>query len=352
MANFTPSFKPFIDDLDVSPNQKEFVTAPLWSNSQTNLIQIFTSSAQSAIQQQYYYEIFNSQSIEIGAEPQFSIAYGDLVGSGSSSGSAANDLQWYPTRAVYKQYRQLLLPPTENIFTFYNGETSEHIYILNINRSRFKDKVDTKNWQLSISHLNAGAADPASGVITLIDDSSYSTVEYAQAGGRVFNIRSGSIQDGIYTADTTPWGLFYPDNGVIILNGKALDMSASFDTQRTPATASGEDNAFNLFTSISGAIAYDTASYAFQGRTSEVISSTYYFVRAFNGEFNYSNNPSFYTGSSAKLKYDSMLLDPRSYITTVGLYDDEQQLLAVAKLSKPIPKSFDSEIIIKIKLDY
>ena len=97
---------------------------------------------------------------------------------------------------------------------------------------------------------------------------------------------------------------------------------------------------------------FNTASNAFQGRTSEAISSTYYFVRLFNGEYNYSNNPSFYSGSSAKLKYDSMKLNPQSFVTSVGLYDDEQQLLAVAKLSKPVRKSFDRELVIKVKLDY
>jgi hypothetical protein len=343
MADLTPTFKPFIDGSDVSPNQKEIVTAPLWSKSQASLFTIFTSSAQSANQKRYYYEVYNSQSNLQGAEAQFSVAYGDLYGSGSSTGSVNQDLKDLPTKAVYTQYRQLLLPINQTAFTFENGETSEYIYVVNVNRARFKDKMDTKNWQLSLS---------GSGFVTLIDDSTASTTEFAQQGGRVYNVRSGSITNGIYTADTTPWGLFYPDNGIIVLNGKALDASASFNTQRVPATASGFDNALKLFTSISGAMSANTSSYAFQGRTSEAISSTYYFVRLFNGEYNYTNNPSFYSGSSAKLKYDSMKLNPQTYVTSVGLYDDDQQLLAVAKLSKPVRKSFDRELVIKVKLDY
>ena len=355
MAEITPTFKPFIDGTDVSPNQKEIVTAPLWSKSQASLFSIFTSSAQSVNQQRYYYEVFNSQSSIQGAEAQFSVAYGDLVGSGSSTGSTGQNLYDFPTKAVYTQHRQLLLPANQTAFTFENGETSEYVYVVIVNRARFKDKIDTKTWQLSIGKLNAAGSasiSTAADVITLIDDSTASTTEFAQQGGRVFNVRSGSITNGIYTADTTPWGLFYPDNGIIILNGKALDVSASFNTKRTPATASGETNALRIFTSISGAMTFNTASNAFQGRTSEAISSTYYFVRLFNGEYNYSNNPSFYSGSSAKLKYDSMKLNPQSFVTSVGLYDDEQQLLAVAKLSKPVRKSFDRELVIKVKLDY
>lgn len=349
------TFTPISEDTDVSANQKEVVTAPLWSKSQSSLNAIYTSSIQTDTQKRYYYEVYNSQSNVYGSEPQFSVAYGDTKASGSSTGSAGQNSYDYPTKAVYSQYRQLLLTPGDTYFTFENGETSEYVYVVNVNRARFKDKMDTKNWQLSIGKLDAaGAISIGSGadVFTLIDDSTTSTTELSQQGGRVYNVRSGSITNGIYTADTTPWGLFYPDHGVIVLNGKALDASASFNTARTPATASGANNALRMFTSISGAIAYSPTNLAFQGRTSEVISSTYYFVRVYNGEYNYTTNSSFASGSNGVIKYDSMVNDPQVYVTTVGLYSDNQELLAVAKLSKPIKKSFDSELVIKVKLDY
>lgn len=338
------TFTPFVEDIDIAPNQKEVVSAPLWSKSQAALTAIHTSSAQSANQKRYYYEVYNSQSNLQGAESQFSIAYGDSMGSGSSTGSGAQNVYDFPTKAVYAQYRQMLLNDGDTLFTFAGGETSEHIYVINVNRARFKDRMDTKTWELTISGSGTN-------YITLIDDSTASTTDLAQQGGRIYNIRSGSIANGINTSNTTPWGLFYPDRGVIVLNGKALDASASFATQRVPATASGFDNALKLFTSISGAMASDT-SRAFQGRTSEVMSSTYYFVRMFNGEYNYTTNDSFVSGSSGVVKYDSMVRDPQIYVTTIGLYDDNQELLAVAKLSKPVKKSFDRELVIKVKLDY
>jgi hypothetical protein len=338
------TFTPFVEDTDIAANQKEIVSAPLWSKSQASLTAIYTSSAQSTNQKRYYYEVYNSQSNLQGAESQFSIAYGDSVGSGSSTGSATQNLYDYPTKAVYSQYRQMLLNAGDTLFTFANGETSQYIYVVNVNRARFKDRMDTKTWQLTISGSG-------NNYITLIDDSTASTTDLAQLGGRVHNIRSGSIANGIYTSDTTPWGLFYPDRGVLVLNGQALDASASFNTQRVPATGSGFDNAFKLFTSISGAMASDTTR-GFQGRTSEVMSSTYYFVRMFNGEYNYTTNDSFISGSSGVVKYDSMVRDPQVYVTTIGLYDDNQELLAVAKLSKSVKKSFDRELVIKVKLDY
>lgn len=352
------TYTPFVDDNDVSPNQKEVVTAPLWSSNKSSLTAMYTSSAQSSNQKRYYYEVYNSQSNMQGAEVQFSLAYGDLMGSGSSTGSSGQNLYDYPTKAIYSQYRQLLLQPGETMFTFADGSTTEHIYVINVNRARFKDKMDTHNWELTLSILNsigsssAYLAAPADYFHRLIDDSSASTTTLAQQGGRVYNIRSGSIANGVLTSNHIPYGLFYPDHGIIILNGKALDASCSFDSKRTPATGSGSDNIIRIFNSISGCMSVFPTTMAFQGRTSEVISSTYYFVRLYNGEFNYSTNTSFASGSSGVIKYDSMVTDPQVYVTTVGLYNDDQELLAVAKLSKPIKKSFDRELVIKVKLDY
>jgi hypothetical protein len=341
---------PFITDTDILDGQRELITAPLWSNNQTSLTAVYTSSAQSSNQKRYYYEVLNEDYSTLTSEPQFSVAYGDLVGSGSDRGTG--NIDDYPTKAIYKQYKQLLLGSNESIFTFENEETSEYIYVINVNRTRFKDKMDTKTWELSLIGLDA-AGSASSGVVTLIDDADTSFVEYDTGAVRTYYVRSGSLENGIYTADTTPWGIYYPNNGVIVLNGKALDASSSFNTNRSPSTGSiNQNNAFRLFTSISGAIASDTASYAFQGRTSEVITSQYYFVRLYNGEHNYSTNPSFLTGSFGSLKYPSMILDPVVYVTTVGLYDDEQNLLALAKLSKPVAKSFEKEVVIKVKLDY
>ena len=353
-------YKAFDEDTDVLIDQREIVTAPLWSNRQSSLYNIFTSSAQNDTQKEYYYEIYNSQSNAQGAESQFSILYADSKGSGSSTGSLDRDLFIRPTKTNYLQYSQLLLPIGIDTFTFMDGETteqsSEHVYIININRSRFKDRVDTKNWQLSLAAVDhTGSVNPTASIITLIDDSTTTTTELNSLGGRVYNIRSGSVANGIKTGDLTPYGLFYPDNGIIVLNGMALDTHLTFGTKRTEATASGEFNHNKLFTSISGAMQRNINTFSFQGRTSEVISSLYYFARLRYDEFNYTNNASFYsTGANTygQLKHTWMNNHPESFPTTIGMYDDDENLLAVAKVSKAIKKTFDHEIIFKIKLDY
>ena len=347
------SFKEFSAD-SISTNQREVVTAPLWSNSQTTLTAVFTSSAQSNNEKRYFYEVYNSQSNSQGAESQFSIAYGHVNGSGSGTGSYGQNLLDYPTKAIYSQYKQLLLNASETLFKFSNNETSNYVYVVNINRSRYKDRMDTSTWQLNLAKLTSPGtlASPIS-IISLIDDSGNSSTELASQGGRVYNVVSGSIANGVKVGDATPYGLFYPDYGVIILNGNALDASASFFTENNTSTGLyDQDNIKRFFTSISGSIQSNPSSFGFKANTSEVLNSTYYFARLQNNEFNYSTNPSFYSSSANILKWPSMYDNPRTYVTTVGLYDDYQNLLAVAKLNKSVAKTFDKELVIKIKIDY
>lgn len=107
----------------------------------------------------------------------------------------------------------------------------------------------------------------------------------------------------------------------------------------------------------------------FECRSTELVPSKHYFIRIKNTDFNYSNNPSFvYQGYEARtlasranaeldnylgrIRHDTFIEDPRVYITTIGLYNRDNELVAVAKMSRPILKTFDSEALIKVKLDF
>ena len=111
------------------------------------------------------------------------------------------------------------------------------------------------------------------------------------------------------------------------------------------------DNAYKLYTSLSGSAVLN-ANNGFAARNEERVQSTFYFVRAKNGEYNFSNNPSYVTGSNGSFRQPTFANNSKSYITTVGLYNSTQELLAVAKLSKPILKSFSNEVLVKVKLDF
>lgn len=355
---------------DVIANQQETVTAGLFSGNTGSLLTYHTSSAATAIQNTYYRAVYNKVPSNATSAVQLSIAYGHRAGSGSSdlTGNLNNDT---PTRAVYRQYAQLLLAPNDSQFTI-NGTDTDSIYILNFNRARFREKIDPGNFEINLATLsgslgvdggawsNAGHTgsnvqlDGTGQVISIIDDSSTSLGSVGEAG-LVYNLVSGSIDGGttIYNSSSPVYyGLLYPQHGIAILNGNTLDTNAGFET--VSGSQVQGDNAMKLFTSLSGsgALSATGRSFGIQARSSEQVKSTYYFVRVKNAEYNYSNNPSFASGSYGDLKYATFINDPQTYITTVGLYNDRRELLAVAKLSQPIRKSFSREALIKIKLDF
>lgn len=338
---------------DVVEGGVEKVTRGLWSGNVGTLTTFFTSSAQSSTQKQYYYEIFNKISTDATSESQFSVTYGHDKGSGSLGQNEDS-----PSNAIYSQYAQILLPDNQRVFKF-NNATSEHIYAININRARLKDRLDPGNFELSlakldgadvVNSLNTGSnvhVSASNEVIELIDDSG-DTQQAATQIGRVYNLVSGSILNGVYSPKTY-YGQVYPEQGVIVLNADTMNSSLGFGTV-TGSNING-DNAFKLHTSISGA-AVINANNGFQARNEERVQSTFYFVRAKNGEYNFSNNPSYVTGSNGSFRQPTFANNPKSYITTVGLYNSTQQLLAVAKLSQPILKSFSNEVLVKVKLDF
>jgi hypothetical protein len=104
---------------DVIENQKTFVTTGLFTNNAATMSAVYTGSLQTAASKTYYYDVWNGTSST--SEAQFAVAYGHRVGSGSSAQGTLNDS---PTRAVYSQYRLLLLNPGDTTFTFGNGESS------------------------------------------------------------------------------------------------------------------------------------------------------------------------------------------------------------------------------------
>jgi len=169
-------------------------------------------------------------------------------------------------------------------------------------------------------------------------------------GGRVFNIVSGSIGTGTAVINTTAaaqtggaLGQFYPDLGIILLNGTSMDDVAGLATGRS--TNAFDNNPEKLYNKL-------VTGQLVQVRREEEISSTNFFCRVPNKQYNFTSNPTFFTGSDGSFTNASFFKDPKVYITQVGLYNDDNELLAIAKLSKPVLKSYSREAIIKVKLDF
>jgi len=345
---------------DIISKQTEIVSATVWSTGTAGLSTMFTSSAQTDDQRRYYVDILNATPSSSTSTTQFSIAYGHALGSGSQSTGQLNDS---PSRAIYGQYRQLLLSPEDTRFTTAGSGSTDHIYVVNFKRSLLKERLDPGNFELPLAAMTnttnitnkTGSLTASGSVITLIDDSSEASAKLGESG-RVYSIVSGSINGGIYKVGgkSVYYGLAYPDYGTLILDGKMLDQQLNFRTN-TGSSSEG-NNHFSLYHSISGSNVQTNPAtadpYAFLARNTEKITSTHYFVRIKNAEYNFSNNPSYVTGSVGQIKERSFVNDPKTYITTIGMYNNKMELLAVAKLSKPLLKSFQREALIRVKLDF
>ena len=339
------SFKRF-DPQDIVISA-ESITAPVWSNSVIELTSFFTSSAQVAgASGAYYNNVYQTASDDTTAAVQFSVAYGDVDGSGSLHFNLAVSGN-SPSKTIYGQYRSLVLGDKESNFVF-GSETGSHFYVISLDRARYKEKLLPGTFSLLLS----GSGE--STYLNLTDNSQVATTTNFNDAGRVFEVVSGSLGN-VYTGVNATghskasgsYGFFLPDVGVILLNGKALDGTPadgglSLGTIRSMNTeGSGSEKIFDAIKSGG----------SFKVNSEETISSNFVFVRARNAEFNYSSNPSNTTGSG-ELRHDVMVNNPQSYATSVGLYNDNNDLLATAKLSRPLLKDFTKEALVRIKLDF
>lgn len=329
---------------DVVPNIKQLITAAVWSNTSGSLENFYTSSAQSSSTGDYYYDVYhqNPQTDSATAEVQFAIAYGHQFGSGSTViNDNAGDEGLTPSRAIYSQYRNFLLPQlTEQFGTL--GTNSEQIIVINFNRARAPENLDVGNWEVSFS----GSA----GVHSFIDDSTINASPTVDVGGTQYNIVSGTIEDGVFSSPAPVYyGLMWPEHSTLVFG--ALQLAEITGMDFDSGSAIDSNNHGKAYEGIKGAATIDS-DLAFKARNSEELRSTYYFVRVRNGDYNFSTNPSFYTGSLGEIRHAEMRGDPQTYITTVGLYNEANELLAVAKLSQPLRKNFNREALVRVKLDF
>ena len=202
----------------------------------------------------------------------------------------------------------------------------------------------------------AGSAD-ATSELQLTDDSKINTTTQFCDAGRIFQIISGSA--GVqspntskningYSSNSGSYGFMLPDINTLILNGSALDAipeagGINFGTSRSFDTKG--ENALDLVNSLN-------RGQQFTINSQEDLSSDYIFCRAKNSEYNYSANPSFISSSTGAVLFPEFINNPTTYITTVGLYNISQELLAVAKLSRPLEKNFTKELLVRVKLDF
>ena len=350
----------------------DVLVAPMWSGNTTQLTTFFSWSLQESTpaQGQFYLNVFKDNvnlPASQSAESQFSIAYGHVSGSGSSYFNPLVPNRT-PTRDIYGQYRSLIYGDENS--TFYFGGTqfaSRDIIVISVNRARFKESFNPGSFFLRIT----SGSTPFS--IGLVDDSTVTTTSTYIGTSRVYQLLSGSYNPN--TQVTVPsssnytvsgsYGLMIPDEGLIILNPRALALpvgplggvGAIFNEFSSSQAAdffnSNPIHSINnrmVFQMISRSFSPTTGS-LFNLQSSETISSRYFFTRVKNAQFNYTSNPTV-IDSNGNLLYTQLIYNPQTFITTVGLYNNTGDLLAVAKLNKPLVKDFTKELLIRVKLDF
>lgn len=336
------------DDFVVSAQAQ---TATCWTNNLPTLTTFFTQSNQVAGETgKYYVTAYDQNPTGSAAAAQFEIAYGNQSGGGSLAFNQNAAPGVSPASTIYGQYRTLVLEDENSGFVF-GGVSGSSIYALSIERSAYKQALFPGSLNLTLSS-SIGAGNTT---LQLTDDSNmvnvptyYGTMRAYQviSGSDGYSYNSGSGGSG-YTTDSGSYGLFLPDIGTILLNGDALDLDSNQGLNLGTVTTSNTNGANPL--RLLGTI---QSGSSFGLNSEETITSDFVFIRARNSEFNYSENPSYISGSTGEVIYNYFINNPQSYITTVGMYNDSNELIAVAKLSKPLNKDFTKEALIRVKLDF
>jgi len=245
--------------------------------------------------------------------------------------------------AIYNQMAQVLVghDVTGSIMRFdqdgdlTGGTKLDEVYFLNFSRLLVKDEIKKGTFSLTIGTASVYTAAQPGGLNTIKDTGAATS----------YKTNSPAGEYGILYADTTKVGLLYYQAGVAVLT------ASIFGT----AQMNGATN--NILTTLPTKTIQQSADH-FRHRVHDLtfnntteLNSSIYFCRVNHNEYNYSANPTYTSGSRIRVK-NNTLDNPTSYITTVGLYSADNELLAVAKLSEPLKKDPTNEMILRVRLDY
>ncbi len=234
------------------------------------------------------------------------------------------------------------------------GTKMDSCFFVNFARLLNKDEVKKNSFRFAFysncPFASAFSPDDRAGLIT-IGDYDADTAFFSNSPAGEYGL--------LYTASAEPKGdvvgHIYYQTGIAVLTSSIVTAGAPTTTTASAPSTIETGSVEDIL--VSGTIdecanhiryAYDDVDF---NNTTE-LNSTIYFCRANNTEFNYSSNPTYLSSSEIVVKGSNPLADPVSYVTSVGLYSPDNELLAVAKLSEPLKKSPSNEITLKVRLDY
>lgn len=312
---------------------------------------------------------------------------------GRSSDTTTNNNQYYVSeKNIYNQYSKLLLGYTTGSTTqkfnldpddATNSKILHNAIFINFSRGQFKDRIKQNTFNLK---LNTGLSGSQTGCFVHLVDSGSSTppeIRECRTGyvGKLFlskSSTSGESSNIDVNDDNKVQGLLFYEAGIAVvspyifskyintnanpsgsdayLSGNVLgSLALSNPPYVSGSNTYGDMTIKELITSgtiLDSSLVYGRAMLTSSYSALTELNSSIYFCRAFNHEFNYSANPTYLNASKIVVKGDDPEAQPVTYITTIGLYSDDNQLLAVAKLSEPIKKTPENELIARVRLDF
>lgn len=383
----------------------DFVEEDVSGSNTRKKFQVFvTSSGANAVTSSLFHTIYDQNYTLQTANELFDMTVGLYHSSDTVTGSQAtpprdsNEKRLFVSQSlmmrekinIYRQHAQLLLgdatsrftSPNSNLPASTNNNIDEALFI-NFKRLFVRDGIKRETFAIKLfqstslgdypamqeydpGNLSVSAADnhPASGSAIFTDVGASTSVERSATGGDVGNIVNASNTDEAV-------GLMFYQQGIAILDMKKIFwanqiMSGTIQSVGSAATtpitgafipdfvtSASIDEILDHITTTrfgSGSNTFCT----FQNNTR--INSTLYFCRATADEFNYSTNPT-YTDSDGKIVVIDSAAEGReeksfAFVTTVGLYDANEELLAVAKLSRPVEKNDEKDLTFRVRLDF
>ena len=265
----------------------------------------------------------------------------------SSALSGTSGTQTSKKINIYNQMAQMLVgyDATGSIMMFDRdgniaGGGAKHGELFFFNFSRLLTKDEIKKGSFSTSFMT--------GAWSTVSAGTYFTVYDANAQND-YRINSPAGEYGLLYSNSSgtgnPVGLLYYQAGIAAVNPGLIFNSANYSGSvgRT-AILTGSTIEANM-----DVLRARIANISFNNTTE--LNSTVYFCRASHNEFNYSSNPTYLSSSKMVVKNTSTDM-PASYITTVGLYSADNELLAVAKTSEPLKKDPTNELTLRVRLDY
>ena len=224
------------------------------------------------------------------------------------------------------------------------GTKHESVFFLNFSRLLTKDEIKKGSFTLAIgSGSGTSGAQNTSSLLTISDYGAATEYRVNSPAGEY-----GILYDNPTPTEGTGIGLIYYQAGVAVITSSVFNQ-AVLDSTKTGADSVQQAFTGSTIETLSDSIRKRWGSCEFNNTTE--LNSTIYFCRANHNEFNYSGNPTYLSSSQIRVK-NVESDQPTTYITTVGLYSSDNELLATAKLSEPLKKTPENEMILRVRLDY